>query len=144
MMRDYGVALDALETKLGTKVDFLSRDAVYWKSVRRAVQGFSGEFLTWLKEQRQQALRSAHEDEVARKFDPVPRYGKDVAAKLWVAINKAMDDESCVDNHRFARKGDQPAVRHYHKLKDSGCCGSYDGEIRIGFQTYYFGCNYGH
>lgn len=49
-----------------------------------------------------------------------------------------------MDNYRAALVGDQKAEAEYNKIRDQGCCGSYDEVVTIDGQEWRIGFNYGH
>jgi hypothetical protein len=53
-------------------------------------------------------------------------------------------DDSCIDNHRFARVDCNEDMSTYLGLRDAGCCGFFDRVVTIGGEKYMIGCNYGH
>lgn len=69
-------------------------------------------------------------------------YASVEAAREGFAID--MENESCVDNFRFAFNDDAAAVAAYEAARDNGCCGSTDRTIVIAGRLASIGCNYGH
>jgi len=63
------------------------------------------------------------------------------AAIAWVVDHV---DDACVDNERFAFVDDEQAMIDYDAKKEDGCCGSFDGPVRVGGKLAVVGCNYGH
>jgi hypothetical protein len=54
------------------------------------------------------------------------------------------NDLEYVDNYRYAAMDVRKDMRRYRKIKDKGCCGSFDAEVTIAGRKYMVGCNYGH
>lgn len=59
-------------------------------------------------------------------------------------LNMLTEDQSCVDNHRWAALDSRADMRRYRRQRDKGCCGSHDEEISILGRKFMIGWNYGH
>ncbi len=70
-----------------------------------------------------------------------PSFNTRTEAFAWLV---GQMDESCVDNFRFAYKGDSKGMEVYNELIDQGCCGFFDQDIIVNGQPAVIGCNYGH
>jgi hypothetical protein len=75
-------------------------------------------------------------------------YGQEIGLFLAKRVGAKIRrfDLSCANNWRIARKHNPKEVSNYHKLRRSGCCGSFDTEIthyKSG-TVFLFGFNYGH
>ena len=70
---------------------------------------------------------------------------KSAVLLFWEAAEKNEDPFDCVDNCRYAVKGNAAQEAAYAEAKSQGCCGFYDGELTCEDGTILlFGFNYGH
>lgn len=71
----------------------------------------------------------------------IPTFATLEEAEEWM---EQQVDDSCVDNHRYAKCSDGQAVEQYRKQEANGCCGFFDAEVMIAGELWLVGCNYGH
>ena len=54
------------------------------------------------------------------------------------------DEYDYADNYRIAAVNNEFEVMMYERIKEDGCCGSYDRKINFKGKEYFIGFNYGH
>lgn len=63
----------------------------------------------------------------------------------WEDENNITGDFECQDNFRYANPENQEEMHEYEDIKDGGCCGSHDVELKCSDGTVlWYGFNYGH
>ncbi len=71
----------------------------------------------------------------------IPEFDTKEEAFEWL-VDEVDDD--CMDNRRFAYEDDNEALDEYERRRDSGCCGCFDAQVKVGGRYATIGCNYGH
>jgi len=137
------------------KVEWLSMNKGYWKGILNDASNYGiydskyispgKQAVSFIKEIRHSRRMNDPNNNYFPKhkmIDPMEDYNFIVgpAVKRWFDDN--LDD--CRDNLRWAKKSNKNQSRRYRKAKRNGCCGFVDVEIKILFQTYLVGYNYGH
>lgn len=61
----------------------------------------------------------------------------------WMQL-ELLAGEEFMDSFRLGYLDDPASMAAYEKIRFGGCCGSHDGEIRVGGREAMVGCNFGH
>ncbi len=127
--------------------DWNNLDKSYWRALFQSVlrsyktnPQFARQLVNGIRLHRYHYRRPKEKDWTERYADDLP--------ELQEALSKLQREVSnnCVDNIRVAnwrKRGDR---NRYERQRKSGCCGSCDRTIYIGFlrREYHIGFNYGH
>ena len=54
------------------------------------------------------------------------------------------DDDGCVDQKAIGYEDDPASMEAYLRIREGGCCGSFDADVIIAGRKARIGCNYGH
>ncbi len=77
-------------------------------------------------------------------FDWRRAYPDEVVAQLDDYFHRMSLNHSCMDNLRAAKVGNRQHYHHYHRRKESGCCGRHDEIITLPQGQFHVGFNWGH